>query len=446
MSRLIASALPMLLLLSGCAANAPIAADRPLGDAPAYDAAVDRKVAEIHDDLIRIRRRIHENPELGNREFETAKLAAEHLRKLGFEVKIGVGKTGVVALLKGGLPGPVIAARADMDALPVIEATGLPFASKVTTIKPGTEQRVGVMHACGHDVHTTCLLGTATVLASMRDKLPGTIKFIFQPAEEGAPDGEEGGAALMIKEGVMTDPAPVAVFGLHCDPEVEAGMIGYTPGPMMAAVDHIKIRIIGKGGHAAWPARTIDPVVVAAQAILAIQTIHSRQIDTTYPSVISLGSINGGTRWNILPDEVRLEGTVRTFQQHVRRDILARLQRTLDGVAASAGATAKLEVSDYGPSLVNDEALTAQVVPALQRAVGSAKVRKMPLIMGGEDFSLFMEKIPGHYYRLGTRSPSEAADAVAPLHSNKYSPDEACIDVGVKSMCRVLLDALHRGK
>jgi amidohydrolase len=421
-----------------------VAADRPLGDAGEHDAAIDRKVAEIRADLIKIRRHIHANPELGNREFQTAKMVAEHLTRLGLEVKTGVARTGVIGVLKGGRPGPMIAVRADMDALPITEATGLPYASKVVTTKPGTDLRVGVMHACGHDIHTTCLLGTATVLASMKDRIAGTIKFIFQPAEEGPPEGEEGGAQLMVKEGVL-NPPPASIFALHCDPELAAGQLGWTPGPMMAAADHFRIRIVGKGGHAAWPWLVKDPIVTAAQVVIALQTIHSRNLDTRFPAVVSVGAINGGNRFNIIPDDVVLEGTVRTFHEPVRRMIHARMKEIAESVAASAGCRAVFEMFRYGVVTANDEALTEKSLPALIRTVGKDNAVRKPVTMGAEDFCYFSEKVPGFYYRLGTRDPKVREEDTPPLHSNLYAPDEACIEVGVRSMCRVLLDALERG-
>jgi amidohydrolase len=445
------AALCLWALAWGCAGGRPTAAvgelapDRPLGDSGGLDAAVDAKAAAIRDELIAIRRTIHANPELGNREFQTAKLIANYLDKLGLEVKVGIAKTGVVATLKGGRPGPLVAARADIDALPITELTPVPFAGKVVTVKPGTDLKVGVMHACGHDINTACLLGTAAVLASMRDRLPGTVRFIFQPAEEGPPPGEEGGAKLMIKEGVL-EPGPIAIFAQHADAEMPVGSLGYTPGPMLAAVDHFVVKIVGRGGHGAAPHRTVDPIVTAAQAVLALQTIHSRQIDTRYPFVLTVGSINGGTRWNIIPDAVVLEGTIRTHHESVRKEVHARMRRTLEGIAAAAGATADLVIHDYGPALVNDEALTEKTLPALIRTVGKDKVVRRPQTMGGEDFAYFAQIVPGTYWRLGVRRPEDGPDSFGPTHSARFWPDERSIEIGVRAMCRVLVDALERGK
>ncbi len=281
--------------------------------AAGIEAAVDRLVPEI----VEQRHRIHEHPELGNREVETAKLVADHLQALGFdEVRTEISHTGVVGVLRGGKPGPIVAVRADMDALPVTERTDLPFKSTVRTTY--LDQEVGVMHACGHDIHTSVELGVAAVLSSLRDELPGTVKFIFQPAEEGPPPGEEGGAELMVADGVLGDPAPEAIFGLHSTPELDVGSVGYTPGPALAAVDHFYIEILGTQSHGAWPHNSVDPVVMAAQAIEALQTIRSRNMPPLEPGVVSIGIVRGGERFNIIPERVHLEGTVRTYDPEVR--------------------------------------------------------------------------------------------------------------------------------
>ncbi len=310
-----------LLLGATLALGAPGAA---FAQDPGIDAAVERYV----DRIVELRHRIHQNPELGNREFQTAELVAEHLRSLGFdEVTTGVAHTGVVGILRGGLPGDTVAVRADMDALPVTEDTPYPFASTVRTEYLG--QEVGVMHACGHDVHTAVQLGVASVLASMRAEIPGVVKFIFQPAEEGPPPGEEGGAELMVREGVLESPRPSAIFGLHTFAEMGVGTVGYSPGPALAAVDHFKIRIIGRQAHGAAPELSVDPVIMASQAVMALQTIRSRNLPPLEPSVVTVGIMRGGTRFNIIPDEMWLEGTVRSYSPEVRDEVERRMGEIL---------------------------------------------------------------------------------------------------------------------
>ena len=316
------------------------------------------------------RRDIHEHPELGNREFRTAALVAEHLRALGMEVRTEVGHTGVVATLRGGRPGPVVALRADMDALPVTELVDLPFASKVRTTYNG--QEVGVMHACGHDNHVAILMGVADVLASVKDDLPGSVKFIFQPAEEGAPSGERGGAELMLEEGAFENPTPEAVFGLHVAPG-PLGHLSYRSGSAMASSDGLRIVVRGRQTHGAIPWGGIDPIVVSSQIVLGLQTIASRQLPVTLtPSIITIGSIHGGVRGNIIPDEVEMVGTIRTFDEEVREDIHRRIRQTAELIAASAGATAEVFISEGYPVTENDPALTERMVPTLQRVAETA--------------------------------------------------------------------------
>ncbi|HEX9885260.1 MAG TPA: amidohydrolase [Longimicrobiales bacterium] len=402
---------------------------------PEVDAAVERFAAEI----IELRHRIHQNPELGNREFQTAAMVAEHLRALGFdEVTEGVAHTGVVGILRGGLPGDTVAVRADMDALPVTEDTPYPFASTVRTEYLG--QDVGVMHACGHDVHTAVQLGVASVLASMRDRIPGTVKFIFQPAEEGPPPGEEGGADLMVREGVMESPRPSAVFGLHAFAEMAVGRLGYTPGPALAAVDHFKARVIGRQAHGAAPHLSVDPVVMASQAVMAFQTIRSRNLPPLEPSVVTVGIVRGGTRFNIIPDEVLLEGTVRTYDADVRDAVERRMGEILAGITSAGGGTYELEYDRGTPATINDLALTEQMAPSLAAVVGADHVDVLEPTMGGEDFAYYANEVPGFFFRLGMVAPGVESGG---HHTPTFQADDSSVPVGMRAMSNVLLDYLR---
>lgn len=403
---------------------------------------IDEAIVAVTPKVIAWRRDIHQHPELSNREFRTAKLVAAHLRHLGLEVTTGVAHTGVIGILKGAHPGPVIALRADMDALPVTEEVDVPFASKVRA--QFNAQDVGVMHACGHDAHTAMLMGAAEVLSGMRSQLAGTVKFIFQPAEEGPPQGERGGAALMIEEGVLDGPhPPSAIFGLHVWPG-EVGTISYRPRGQMAAADSLTIVVKGMQTHGAQPWHGVDPIVVSAQIVTALQTIPSRQLNiTTAPAVITIGSIHGGVRGNIVPDRVEMKGTIRTFDPEMRADVVERIRRTTLKTAESAGATAEVQIDAYAPVTFNDPALTAQLTPALQRAAGVDKVHDMSLVMGSEDFSHYMGVIPGLYAFLGVNrsgvSPGEAAEN----HSPHFFVNEDALSVGVRALTFVTLDYLR---
>ncbi len=389
-------------------------------------------------EIIEIRHQIHRNPELGNREEETAALVAGHLRDLGFDrVETGVAHTGVVGILRGGAPGPVVAVRADMDALPVKEQTGFDFASTKTATWEG--RQVPVMHACGHDIHTSVGMGVASVLAEMRDELPGTVKFIFQPAEEGPPAGEEGGAPLMMEEGVLEDPRPEAIFALHTYPEMEVGELGYTPGPALAAVDHFYITITGKQAHGARPHQSVDPVVMASQAVTALQTIRSRNLDPLEPSVVTVGMIHGGERFNIIPDRVELEGTVRTYDEDVRDAVERRMGEILDGITRAGGGSYELTYDRNMPATINDRELTERVAPALARTVGAENVRQVPPTMGGEDFAYFSREIPGFYFRLGTTEPGGESGG---LHTPTYRGDDGSVPVGIRALTGVVLEYL----
>jgi len=406
-----------------------------LGDGAAIDAAVDR----FADEIIALRHQIHQYPELGNREFETAKLIEQHLRSLGLEVQTGVAHTGVVGVLRGGKPGPVVAVRADIDALPVTEETNFDFKSTVRTNYLGKE--VGVMHACGHDIHTSVQLGVVSVLASMRDQLPGTVKFIFQPAEEGAPQGEEGGADLMIKEGVLDEPKPEVIFGLHSFSDIEVGQAGYTIGPALAAVDHFRIQIKGKQAHGAQPHRSVDPVVMASQVVTAFQTIRSRNIDPLEPSVVTVGIIRGGERFNIIPQQVYLEGTVRTYSKEVQDKIERRMKEIVDGITKAGGGSFDFDYQRITPATINDEALAKEMIPTLVRVLGQENVKVLPPVMGGEDFAYFSNIIPGFYYRLGTTKPGTTSGGV---HTPTFTADDGAVRVGMRVMSNIVLDYLKQ--
>ncbi len=384
------------------------------------------------------RRDIHANPELGNREFRTAALVAQHLTALGMEVRTGVAHTGVVGFLQGASDTPVVALRADMDGLPVTELADVPFASKVTTQYNGRE--VGVMHACGHDNHVAILMGVAEVLASMREELPGSVKFIFQPAEEGAPAGEEGGADLMLREGTFDDPRPDAIFGLHVWPG-PVGQVAYREGPFMASSDGLAITITGRQTHGAVPWGGVDPIVVASQVVLGLQTVASRQLNVTAtPSIITIGSINGGVRGNIIPDMVHMTGTIRTFLPEFQDDIETRIHRTVEHIAQSAGATAEVQVARGYPVTVNNPELTRQMLPTLKRVAGEGMVTEATRITGAEDFSYFANEVPGLYFFLGVTPEGQDPAEAAANHSPYFFADEDALPVGVQAMASLAID------
>jgi amidohydrolase len=400
------------------------------------DARIEQEVQRVTPQIVELRHKVHQNPELSNREAQTAELVAAHLRSLGLEPQTGIAKTGVVALLKGGKPGPLIAVRADMDALPVTEETDLPFRSTKRDTFLG--QEVGVAHACGHDVHTTSLLGTAAVLAAVREDLPGSILFIFQPAEEGPPPGEKGGASLMLEEGVFKD-KPVAAFALHSFPDLEVGQIGFNAGPTYAAVDQFRIKIKGKQSHGAYPHQGIDPIVIGSEAVMALQTIRSRYLPPLEPSVITVGIFRGGERFNIIPGEVTLEGTVRTYNKAVQDEIERRMREMLDGITRANGATFELEYRRTSPATVNDPALSQTVQPLLERILGAGNVKIVEPTMGGEDFAYFANEVPGFYYRLGVVKPGTTSGG---LHTPNFRADDSAVPVGIRTMSRLLADYL----
>ncbi|MDI6845435.1 MAG: M20 family metallopeptidase [Candidatus Saccharicenans sp.] len=394
--------------------------------------AIDREIEKHRPELIKIRRFLHMNPELGNQEVETARLVATKLTSLGFEVKTGVAVTGVVGLLRGFRPGPTVAIRADMDALPIQELNNIPYRS----LKPG------VMHACGHDLHTTIALGTAMVLSSLRSRLQGNIKFIFQPAEEGLPEAQEGGAALMIKEGVLGDPPVRAIFSLHVWPELEVGKAGYASGYLMASSDNFVITIEGKSAHAARPQEGIDAIVLAAGIINNLQTIISRYLDPTEPAVITIGKIQGGARANIIAEKVVMEGTVRTLNEGIREKIPELMENIISGITRSYGAKYSFRYLKGTPPLYNHPDLVQAMLPALELALGKNNVVAVKPQMVAEDFALFGERVPVFMYLLGVRTPGVAQ--AAPLHSPYFNPDERAIPVGIKAMCYLLLEALEQ--
>jgi len=392
------------------------------------------------------RRDIHQNPELGNRETRTAALVADHLRALGLDPQTGIATTGVTAVLKGGKPGPRIALRADMDALPVTEATGLPFASKATTTFNG--ETVGVMHACGHDAHTSVLMGVAEALVAMRDELPGEVLFIFQPAEEGPPDGEKGGAEEMLAQGIFEDFRPEAVFGLHVFSTLQAGQIGVRSGPTMAASDRFNIVVKGRQTHGSRPWGGVDPIVAAADIIGTAQTVVSRRQDISrLPVVLSFGAIRGGVRFNIIPDSVELVGTIRSFDEDMRQAVFADLANVAEKVAAAHGATVEAKVPDIEgtPVTANDPALTARMRPSLEKVAGEGQLVDMPLNMGAEDFSYYAREVPAVFFFVGA-TPAGQDPATAPSnHSPEFFLDESALDLGLRAMLQLALDYLHGG-
>jgi len=405
---------------------------------------IDRRAAAVMDSVVAWRRDFHQHPELSNRETRTSGIVAAHLRRLGLEVRTGLARTGVVGVLRGGKPGPVVALRADMDALPVAEAVDLPFASRVRTTYNG--QDVGVMHACGHDMHTAILMGVAEVLAGMKRDLPGTVVFLFQPAEEGPPPGEDGGAPVMIREGALDNPAPSAIFGLHVFSGFAVGRIQYHPGALMASSDNLRIVVHGVGSHGALPWRGVDPIVVASQIVLGLQSIVSRQLDATVaPAVITLGTIHGGTRFNIIPDSVEMLGTIRAFDQAMRMDIHERIRRTAQSIAQSAGATADVQIDLGNGVTYNDPTLTERMLPTLRRVAGDSMVSLGPATTTAEDFSAYQARIPGIFFFVGVTPAGQDMAAAPANHSPRFFADEGALPVGVRALAHLAVDYLAGG-
>ncbi|MFC5412664.1 amidohydrolase [Larkinella bovis] len=399
----------------------------------------------VEKKVITWRREIHQNPELGNREFQTAAKIAAHLHALGIDVKTNVAKTGVVGILKGGKPGPVVALRADMDGLPVTERGELAFKSTVKTEYNG--QQTGVMHACGHDSHVAIMMGVAEVLASVKNDLKGTVKFIFQPAEEGAPAGEEGGAQLMVKEGVLENPNVDAIFGLHINSQTEVGTIKYRPGATMAAVDFYSIKVKGKQTHGAAPWSGVDPIVTSSQIVMGLQTIVSRNLPITeYPAVVTVGAMHGGIRQNIIPEEVNMIGTIRSFTPEMQQTIHRRINEIATNISESAGAKADVKIDVMYPVTYNDPALTDQMVPTLEAVAGKEKVLIRPLDTGAEDFSFFQQKVPGFFFFLGGMPKGRKLEEAAPHHTPDFYIDESGFGLGVKSLCHLTVDYMDQWK
>ena len=415
----------------------------PAAAADGQRAEVTAAAEALRAPVVAWRRDIHQHPELGNREVRTAALVADHLRALGLEPRTGIATTGVTAVLRGGRPGPRIALRADMDALPVTEATGLPFASKATTTYRG--ETVGVMHACGHDAHVAILMGLAQALVDMREELPGEVMFVFQPAEEGAPEGEAGGAKEMLAQGVFDDFRPDAVFGLHVGAALPVGQVSVRPGPMMAASDAFEINVLGRQAHGSRPWDGVDPVVAAADLVTTAQSIVSRRTDITrLPAVLTFGAVKGGIRHNIIPASVQLIGTIRTFDDGMREAILEDLRNVAGHVAAAHGARveAHIPLDQSYPVTANHPALTARMLPSLEKAVGAGNVIEPALITGAEDFSFFAREVPGLYFFVGATSPGIDPGAAPGNHSPGFLLDEGALDVGFRAMLQVVLDYL----
>ncbi|MCC6286913.1 MAG: amidohydrolase [Chitinophagaceae bacterium] len=409
--------------------------------------AIADKATAILPAVIEWRRYLHQNPELSNREFKTAEYIAAHLKSLGLEVQTGIAKTGVVGILKGDKPGPVIALRADIDALPVKERVNVPFASKAVGEYLG--KNVPVMHACGHDTHMAILMGTASVLSSMKNQLSGTIKFIFQPAEEGPPGDEEGGAPLMIKEGVMDNPKVEAIFGLHINSQTPVGVIKYKSAAVMAASDWFTIKVKGKQSHGSQPWGGVDPIVVAAQIINGLQTIVSRQSELTKaPVVITVGKINAGVRSNIIPEELVMEGTIRTLDETMHKDVHERIKHTAESIAAASNATVDVSIDNKTLVTYNNPQLVQQMLPSLQTAAGKDKVVETDWTTGAEDFSFFGEKAPAFFFFLGGMPANQEPSKAAPHHTPDFFIDDSMLDVGVKAFCNIVFDyaKLKRGK
>ena len=405
---------------------------------------LDEAAQKLQPKIIEWRRDLHAHPELSNREVRTSQRVAKHLRALGLEVKTGVGLTGVAGLLKGAQTGPTIALRADMDALPVTEQVDLPFKSTVTSQFRG--ETVGVMHACGHDAHTAMLMGVAEILAARRDQLRGQVLFIFQPAEEGAPEGETGGAQRMLAEGLFDIAKPEAVFGLHVIASLLTGVIGYRSGPMMAGSDSFTIKVQGQQTHGSRPWGGVDPIVAASQIVVNLQSIVSRQIDiTALPAVISVGAIKGGIRFNIIPDSVEMIGTIRTFDDTMRAEIIRNMKRTAESTAQASGASATLQVRDnHIPPVINDPQLTERSLPSLERVAGKNNVRMISLQTTAEDFSFYGAEVPALFFWVGITPPDRDPEKAAFNHSPLFYVDESAMELGTRAMLAVATDYLQR--
>ena len=395
--------------------------------------------AKILPQVIQWRRHIHQHPELSNREFNTSKLVAEQLRSLGFEVRTGIAKTGVVGILKGGQPGPVVALRADMDALPVSERVEVPFKSVEKAEYNG--QRGGVMHACGPDSHVAMLLGTAEVLAGMKDRIRGTVVFIFQPAEEGPPEGEDGGAEVMVKEGVMDHPKIDAIFGIHINAQLEIGKIGYKSGAAMASSDWFTIKVKGKQTHGAYPWLGIDPIAVASQIYIGLQMIVARESELTKaPVIITIGKIHSGVRENIIPEELTMAGTIRTLDSRMQKEVHDKIRRTATKIAESMGATAEVAIKTETLVTYNTPELVKQMLPSLEKAAGKENVIEKEWVTGAEDFSYYGTKAPAFYFVVGGMPKGKNVKDTAPHHTPDFYIDDSRLDVGIKAFSNIVFD------
>jgi amidohydrolase len=432
-----------LYLLMLCIASIPA-----MAQTSALKSMISKKADSLQSQIVAWRRDFHEHPELGNHEFRTSAIIAKHLQSLGMEVKTGIATTGVVGILRGGKPGPVVALRADMDALPVTERTPVPFASKVKTMYKG--QEVGVMHACGHDSHMAILMTVAEILSSMKSELHGTVKFIFQPAEEGVLPGEVGGAEEMVKQGVLENPKVDVIFGLHINSQTEVGKIKYRPGGTMAGVNDMQIIVKGRSSHGAYPWSSIDPIVVSAQIINNLQTIVSRNINITEnPAVVTIGAINGGNRSNIIPEKVEMLGTLRAFTKEDEQTLITRVKQIATKTAEAENAVAEVTIpySTHYPVTYNDPALTEKMVPTLQETAGAGNLVLSPPVTGAEDFSFFEEKVPGIFFFLGGM-PKGGDPITAPAHHTPdFYIDESGFALGVKALCNLAVDYMNeKGK
>jgi amidohydrolase len=399
----------------------------------------------VEDKVIEWRRDFHQNPELGNREVRTAKIVAEHLKNLGMEVETGIAYTGVVGILKGAKSGPTVMLRADMDALPVTEQVDLPFKSIKTTNYRGVD--VGIMHACGHDTHVAMLMGAAEVLAGMKDELHGDVMFVFQPAEEGAPVNEEGGAELMLKQGIFKRHQPDVAFGLHITSSLPTGSIGYRSGPFMASSDSFEITVHGEQTHGSIPWTGVDPISAAAQIVTGINHIVSRQIDITKePAIVSFGKISGGVRNNIIPDKVAMVGTIRNFDMDNRQHIFEKINTTATHIAAASGAKASLDIHEGYPVTINNPELTAQMLPSLQKVAGIDKVNILPKITGAEDFSFYALEVPGLFVFLGGTPADKDPKKAASNHSPYFFADESSFKTGTAALTQLTLDYMEQAK
>ncbi|QQS32028.1 MAG: amidohydrolase [Acidobacteriota bacterium] len=420
----------VVLMMTACAVVSAQAKD--------MSAEIDAAAQKILPKVIEWRRHLHKYPELGNREVKTAKFIETELRRLGIEVKTGIAVTGVVGIIRGGQPGPVIALRADMDGLPVTERADLPYRSVEKGVYNG--QTVGVMHACGHDTHVAMLLGAANVLVGMKDKIKGTVILVFQPAEEGPPAGEEGGAYLMVKEGVLENPKVEAIFGIHISAGMPIGRIAYKSGAAMASSDWFTIKIKGQQTHGAYPWMGNDPIAVATQIYTGLQMIVSRRTNlTASPAVITVGRISGGVRENIIPEEVTMAGTIRALDRDIQRDIHEKMRLTVAKIAESVGTTAELTIFNAAPITYNEPGLTRRMVPSLEKAAGKDRVFEANWVTGAEDFAFFQEKVPGMYFWVGGMAPGTDPAKTA-HHTPDFVVDDSRLDVGVKAFCNIVFD------